>query len=48
MPFCMPKGYVLPVNREGSKIRGIKIAGNFTGIVGLMRSFEEISRTYQT
>jgi hypothetical protein len=48
MPFVCPTGYVIPIKRETSDIRGIKIADNSKGIVGLMSSFEEISRTCQT
>jgi hypothetical protein len=48
MPFVCPTGYVIPIKRETSDIRGIKIGDNSEGIVGLMHFFEEISRTCQT
>jgi small redox-active disulfide protein 2 len=48
MPFLYPKGYGVPVkSKDEDEIRRINIGGNSVGIVGLVRSFEEVSRTCQ-
>jgi small redox-active disulfide protein 2 len=43
----MSRGYFAPMNGEDNEIRRIKIRGNSVGIIGLIRSFEEVSLVCQ-